>query len=215
MPLKSIYIHWRLFYFSRCCKLSGNHFSFQLGDSGCLLTSYSFQAYWKSCLKIPNNADDFEYNLQFLHAKLVTAVNVVVDWCQQTNSLGVVHVFYWYLNPGRSDKHTTKYLHIETKGIFLVKTPMIEVKTKNSEKVENRFWTRGQCMWLLMPHAVPGTGPLLPWMFSSSLTWPGLCRAQSLGLAGDGIHLIILIIVVSVLSCRTLVNREKSALLGD
>lgn len=146
---------------------------------------------------------------------MVTAVNVIVDWCQQTNSLGVVRVFYWYLNPVRSDKHTTKYLHIETKGIFLVKTPMIEGKTKTSEKVDNRFWTRGQCMWLLMPHAVPGTGPLLPGMFSSSLTRPGLCRAQRLGLAGDGIHLIVFIIVGSVLSCHTVVNREKSALLGD
>jgi len=64
-------------------------------------------------------------------------VKVVLDWCQQTNSLGIVHVFYQYPNPVRSDKHVTKYLPVETKGIFLVRTPKIEEDSINFEKVEN------------------------------------------------------------------------------
>lgn len=71
----------------------------------------------------------------FLYIKSVTTVKVVVDWCQQTNSLGVVHVFYQYLNPIGSDKHTTKYLLVETTGIFLVKTLMIEWETVHKIEV--------------------------------------------------------------------------------
>lgn len=101
---------------------------------------------------------------------------------------------------------------METKAIFLVKTPMIEGDIINSEKVENRAWNRGQCVWFLMPHAAPDTGPLLPWKFPSSLAWPGLCRADSVLLGM--VRLIGSVIVVSVLSFIILVNREKSAHLG-
>lgn len=102
----------------------------------------------------------------------------------------------------RAHNHTVKYLLVESRGVFPVKTPLVEGETIISEKGENGVGIEVSACGLLFL-TIPGTGPLFPWKFSSSLAQPSL--------AEDGIHLPIFLAGLSVFSCQIIVNREKSA----